>query len=121
MILAIIESKSAGMLSPSLTPVSTRMPGPAGRSSKAIRPGDGAKSRSGSSALSRASTACPLSAGCVPSSRPPDATCSCAFTRSMSVVISVIGCSTCSRVLTSRNAKVFSPGWYRNSTVAAPR
>ena len=30
MIFAIIESKSAGMVSPSLTPVSTRMPGPAG-------------------------------------------------------------------------------------------
>ena len=59
MIFAIIESKSAGMVSPSLTPVSTRMPGPAGRSSRAIRPGDGAKSRSGSSALSRASMAWP--------------------------------------------------------------
>ena len=61
MILAIIESKSAGMVSPSPTPVSTRMPGPEGRSSSAIRPGDGAKSRSGSSAFSRASTACPRS------------------------------------------------------------
>ncbi len=29
-------------------------------------------------------------------------------------------CSTWSRVLTSRNANVFSPGWYRNSTVPAP-
>ena len=118
MILAIIESKSAGMVSPSPTPVSTRMPGPAGSSSSAIRPGDGAKSRSGSSALSRASTACPDSAGARPSSLPPDATWIWALTRSMSVVISVIGCSTCSRVFTSRNAKNFSPGWYRNSTVA---
>ncbi len=41
MILAIIESKSAGIESPSPTPVSTRTPGPAGRSSRAIRPGDG--------------------------------------------------------------------------------
>ena len=41
MIFAIIESKSAGMVSPSLTPVSTRMPGPAGSTSRAIRPGDG--------------------------------------------------------------------------------
>ena len=65
MILAIIESKSAGIVSPSPTPVSTRMPGPAGSSSSAIRPGDGAKSRSGSSALSRASTACPFSGGFV--------------------------------------------------------
>src|SRR5438046_1605223 len=55
MILAIIESKSAGISSPSLTPVSTRMPGPAGRPSSAIRPGAGAKSRSGASAVSRAS------------------------------------------------------------------
>ena len=64
MILAIIESKSAGMVSPSLTPVSTRMPGPAG-SSQQRDPAraTGAKSRSGSSALSRASTACPISAG----------------------------------------------------------
>ena len=41
------------------------MPGPDGSSSSAIRPGDGAKSRSGSSALSRASTACPFSGGFV--------------------------------------------------------
>ena len=73
MIFAIIESKSAGMVSPSLTPVSTRMPGPAG----SVQPRDaaratGAKSRSGSSALSRASMACPRSAGGAPSSRPPD-------------------------------------------------
>ena len=32
-----------------------------------MRPGDGAKSRSGSSALSRASIACPISAGFSPS------------------------------------------------------
>src|ERR1700710_2692544 len=63
MTLAIIESKSGGMVSPSATPVSTRMPGPAGRSRRAMRPGEGAKSRSGASALSRASTACPRSTG----------------------------------------------------------
>ncbi|SKZ40429.1 Uncharacterised protein [Mycobacteroides abscessus subsp. abscessus] len=74
MILAIIESKSAGIVSPSLTPVSTRMPGPAGSSSREMRPGAGAKSRSGSSALRRASIAWPRSAGGSPSSRPPDAT-----------------------------------------------
>ena len=66
MIFAIIESKSAGIVSPSLTPVSTRMPGPAGSASLAMRPGAGAKSRSGSSALSRASMACPDSAGLPP-------------------------------------------------------
>ena len=53
----------AGIESPSATPVSTRMPGPAGSSRWAMRPGAGAKSRSGSSALSRASTACPTSSG----------------------------------------------------------
>ena len=111
MILAIIESKSAGMVSPSLTPVSTRMPGPAGSSSRSMRPGEGAKSRSGSSALSRASMACPDSAGGGPSSLPPAATCSCSRTRSVPVVISVIGCSTWSRVFTSRKANTFSPGW----------
>src|SRR5262249_52280009 len=47
MIFAIIESKSAGMLSPSLTPVSTRMPGPAGRARRTIRPGAGAGARAG--------------------------------------------------------------------------
>ncbi len=94
MILAIIESKSPGMVSPSLNPVSTRTPGPLGSDSRTILPGDGAKSRSGSSALSRASTAWPHSAGASPSSLPPDATCSWALTRSTPVVISVIGCST---------------------------
>ena len=82
MILAIIESKSGGMTSPSTTPVSMRIPGPVGQRSNWTRPGAGAKSRSGSSAFSRASTACPRSVGGGPSSRPPAATCSCAFTRS---------------------------------------
>jgi len=111
MIFAIIESKSGGIVSPSVTPVSTRMPGPVGSSSRTIFPGAGAKSRSGSSAFSRASTACPASVGRSPSSRPPPATWIWALTRSTSVVASVIECSTCSRVLTSRNAKLFSPGW----------
>ena len=57
MIFAIIESKSAGITSPAATPVSTRTPGPTGTWNNAIRPGAGAKSRSGSSALRRASTA----------------------------------------------------------------
>ena len=111
MIFAIIESKSAGIVSPSLTPVSTRMPGPAGSASRVMRPGAGAKSRSGSSALSLASTACPDSAGFVPFQAPPAATCSWSLTRSVPVVSSVIGCSTCSRVLTSRKANRLSPGW----------
>ena len=60
MTLAIIESNSAGMTSPSATPVSTRTPGPVGRRSRAIRPGAGRKPSAGSSALSRASTAWPV-------------------------------------------------------------
>ena len=111
MILAIIESKSAGITSPVLNPVSTRTPGPAGSCSSWIRPGAGAKSRSGSSAFNRASTAWPASAGRSPSSLPPAAMCSWALTRSRPVVSSVIGCSTCSRVLTSRNANSFDRGW----------
>ncbi len=111
MTFAIIESKSAGMVSPSATPVSTRMPGPAGNSRRVIRPGAGAKSRSGSSALSRASTAWPRSVGRSPASGMPRATWICSATRSVPVTSSVIGCSTCRRVLTSRKAKVRSPGW----------
>ncbi len=111
MTLAIIESKSPGMLSPSLTPVSTRMPGPAGNSSRTILPGEGAKSRSGSSALSRASMACPRSTGRSPVSRLPEATWIWSLTRSVPVTYSVIGCSTCRRVFTSRNASRSSPGW----------
>ena len=63
MILAIIESNSAAMSSPSATPVSTRIPGPDGSRSADTRPGVGAKSCSGSSALSRASIAYPRDGG----------------------------------------------------------
>ncbi len=57
MTLAIIESYSGGMTSPSATPVSTRMPGPTGSVSVSIVPGAGAKPCWGSSALRRASMA----------------------------------------------------------------
>ena len=57
MTLAIIESYSDGITSPSATPVSTRIPGPTGSSSVSIVPGAGANPRCGSSALSRASMA----------------------------------------------------------------
>ena len=63
------------------------------------------------SALAIGSIACPASAGGPPWKCSPAATWICALTRSKSVVASVIGCSTCSRVLTSRNANSRSPGW----------
>ena len=91
--LAINESYSSGITSPSATPVSTRTPGPEGSVSSSTVPGAGAKSRSGSSALSRASIAWPDGGGGSPSRRPPPATWSCSFTRSSPVVISVTGCS----------------------------
>ncbi len=47
MTLAIIESNSAGITSPSPTPVSIRRPGPVGRRSSSMRPGAGAKSSAG--------------------------------------------------------------------------
>ena len=97
MTLAIIESYSAAMTSPSATPVSTRIPGPDGSISSSTVPGAGAKPRSGSSALSRASIAWPDAGGGSRSRRPPAATWSCSLTRSRPVVASVTGCSTCRR------------------------
>ena len=103
MILAIIESNSGGIVSPSATPLSTRTPGPPGSLSRLMRPGDGEKPRPGSSALRRTSMAWPRDGGGSPSSRPPAATWSCSRTRSVPVTSSVTGCSTCRRVLTSMN------------------
>ncbi len=121
MTFAIMESKSGGTRSPSRTPASTRIPVPAGKVSFASRPGAGVNPFSGSSAHSRASTACPRTAGGTPVSRPPRATCSCSFTRSSPVVTSVTGCSTCNRVLTSMNRYRPVSGSTRNSTVPALR
>ena len=59
MILAIIESNSAGTASPRSKPVSTRTPGPVGKRKRSKVPGAGAKARSGSSAQSRTSMAWP--------------------------------------------------------------
>ena len=80
MIFAIIESKSAGMVSPSLTPVSTRMPGPAGSASRAMRPGDGREVAVGVLGVEPGldGVAAPRPAGS-PSSLPPAATCSCSL------------------------------------------
>src|SRR6185437_12528424 len=50
---AIIESNCGGMTSPGATPVSTLIPGPDGSARCSIRPGAGAKPRSGSSAVTR--------------------------------------------------------------------
>ena len=99
--LAIIESNSAAISSPSATPVSTRTPGPAGRRNQRIRPGAGANWLSGSSALRRASMAWPDAAGGSPPRRPPRATSIWSLTRSSPVVSSVTGCSTWSRAFTS--------------------
>ena len=57
MILASIESNSDGIVSPAEMPESTRMPGPEGSSSSAMRPGVGTKPLEGSSAQMRASIA----------------------------------------------------------------
>ena len=83
-------------------PVSTRMPEPSGNFSSCTVPGAGAKPLSASSALRRASTAWPNSGGQSPTRTSPLATWICSLTRSRPVVTSVIGCSTCRRVLTSR-------------------
>ena len=63
----------------------------------------------GSSAYTRASTACPSSAttsGRIAPSRSPAADRIIAATRSTPVTISVTACSTCSRVFTSRKLNV---------------
>ena len=67
-------------------------------------PGAGRKPRPASSPLIRNSIACPRGAGSsVSRSFSPSAIRNCSRTRSMPAVSSVTGCSTCSRVFTSRN------------------
>ena len=110
MILAIIESNCGGISSPSSKPVSMRSPEPPGRRNRSILPGAGAKPLSGSSAQSRSSTECPLGAGGSPSRAPPRATWSWSLTRSAPVTISVTGCSTWSRALTSMKEKASALG-----------
>ena len=72
-------------------------------------PGAGRKPRPASSALIRNSIECPRGDGSTPDSRWPSAIANCARTRSTPLVSSVTGCSTCSRVLTSR--KEIVPSW----------
>ena len=118
--LASRESNRSGTMPPALTPESTRMPGPVGTVKVATVPGHGRNPRPTSSALMRNSNECPRGSGSVKmGTGPPDAICSCASTRSMPLVSSVIGCSTCSRVFTSRNEMVPSCA-SRYSTVPAP-
>ena len=119
MSLASMESKWSETIEPVCTPVSKRMPGPLGALSAVIRPGNGANPSDGSSALRRNSIACPSCAGLSAAIDAPAAIRSCQATRSMPLVISVTGCSTWIRVLTSMNESVPS-GATRNSTVPAP-
>src|SRR5690606_8125636 len=116
---AMSESKCGGTVSPCWYPVSTRIPGPVGKTSWSRRPATGAKPRWGSSAVMRNSTAWPCTGKSVRSSRCPSAIRSISWTRSTPVTSSVTGCSTCSRVLTSRKDRVPSSA-RRNSHVAAP-
>ena len=118
--LASNESNCPPITEPASTPASTRTPGPDGSVSAVIVPGDGKKFRPASSPLMRNSMECPRGVGSsVKGSGSPSAMRNCSRTRSMPEVSSDTGCSTCSRVLTSRNE--ISPSWpTRNSTVPAP-
>ena len=103
---AISESKSGGTSQPAATPVSTRRRGPSAGSKRAMRPGAGRNSASGSSAQMRASMAQPArgrDGG--RGSRSPRAMRICSSTRSRPVSSSVMPCSTCRRGFTSRKAK----------------
>ncbi len=118
---AIIESNAGCTVSPTSMPPSHRTPGPPGMRRASTRPGLGRNPRPGSSALMRNSNACPVGAGVSVKDGPsPNAIRNCSRTRSVPVTSSVTGCSTCSRVFTSRNEIVPSAA-RRNSTVPAPR
>ena len=117
--LASSESKAPPMTSPELTPESTRTPGPEGATKLVTMPGAGRKPRPGSSPLMRNSKLCPRGSGSPNPSASPSAIRNCSRTRSMPATSSVTGCSTCSRVFTSR--KLISPSApTRNSQVPAP-
>lgn len=108
---------------PSLRPESVRAPPPCGSCSASTVPPDGRNPRAGSSAQTRASTACPVSvmSAWAYGRRSPEATRSCHSTRSSPVTSSVTGCSTWRRVFISMNQYEAgaSPGTM-NSTVPAP-
>ncbi len=88
---------------PSLSPESVRTPSPDGSCRARTVPPDGRNPREGSSAQTRASTACPVrrTSSCAKGSGSPDATRSCHSTRSRPVISSVTGCSTWRRVFIS--------------------
>ena len=100
------------MTSPTEMPVSTRTPGPGRQAHELDRAGRGREVLLGVLGVEPGlDGVAELRAAASPSSRPPSATCSCSLTRSRPVVASVTGCSTCSRVLTSRKVNSFSSGW----------
>jgi hypothetical protein len=117
--LAISESNAPGTVIPAVYPASTRTPGPAGAVNEVRNPGAGRNPRPGSSALIRNSTECPRATGSEYPSASPSAMRNISRTRSMPVTSSLTGCSTCSRVFTSRNEIVPSCPT-RNSQVPAP-
>ena len=101
MSLAIIESNSGETLSPRRTPVSMRMPWPAGQVSSLILPAAGARSLAGSSEVRRSSMEWPRTSG-TSGMVPPSAMVNWASTRSSPVTSSETVCSTWRRGLTSR-------------------
>ena len=103
--LAIIGSYHGLIASPGRTPVSIRAP--SGKRRWDRRPVAGRKPAGTSSAYSRASNAWPVIAMscCCRGSGSPLATRSCHSTRSIPVIASVTGCSTCRRVFISMNQK----------------
>ena len=115
-------SYRGGTAEPAWMCVSTRMPGPAGKTALVTRPGLGLNPAAGSSALIRHSIAWPSSR--TPAwdslSRRPSATAICSATRSIPVTASVTGCSTWMRAFTSRNQNSDRPASTRNSTVPRP-
>ncbi|RMO98369.1 hypothetical protein ALQ30_200508 [Pseudomonas syringae pv. persicae] len=118
--LAIIESQVLGTLEPLTTPLSRPAIATSGLTVSVICPGVGKKPLPASSALMRNSKLWPRGVGVsLNDNGRPSAIRSCSITKSTPVVSSVTGCSTCKRVLTSRNDRV--PSWLsRNSTVPAP-
>ena len=116
---AISESKSDEITDSVVTPESTRVCGPSAGSKSAMRPGEGRKPSSGSSAQTRASRARPRRSTGISAIDSPRAMRIWVSTRSTPAISSVMPCSTCSRGFTSRKKK--SSPVSRNSTVPTPQ